>query len=80
MNAEIDENDEMRRILLSIAGARIPGGCDDCIAHVVVHYGIVDETGWDMTQAADLDDGVFRMAVYHDSTCPEFAAGIARSG
>lgn len=66
----VDEIEENRRILLSIAGAQIPGGCDDCNGYCVVHYGILNDTGDDMVQAPDLSSGVFRLAVYHDETCP----------
>jgi hypothetical protein len=73
----IDEVDEMRKILLAIAGARIPGGCDDCLAWAVVHYGILTAAGDDVTQAPDLESGVFRLAVYHDECCPFYAASTA---
>lgn len=68
-----DENAENRRILLSIAGARIPGGCHDCPAHTVVHYGLLNAAGDDVDQAPDLESGVFRLAVYHDASCPFYA-------
>jgi hypothetical protein len=73
----IDELDENRRILLALAGARIPGGCDDCPAWCVVHYGILNQAGDDVEQAPDLTSGVFRLAVYHDATCPFFVAATA---
>jgi hypothetical protein len=74
---EVGEVDENRRILLAIAGVRIPGGCDDCLAHAVVHYGILSAAGDDVTEAPDLESGVFRLCVYHDDSCPFYAASTA---
>jgi hypothetical protein len=73
---EVDEVAEQRRILLAIAGVRIPGGCDDCHAHVVVHYGVLNAAGDDVTAAPDLTSGVFRLACYHDASCPMYARGL----
>ena len=66
----INEVEENRRILAAIAGARIPGGCYDCDAYSVVHYGGHKPGGQDMDPAPDLLSGVFRLAVYHTETCP----------
>lgn len=45
--------------LTALVGIRLPGGCDDCNA-----YQEVDR----------MDNGIFRLAVHHDDTCPFWRA------
>lgn len=73
----MNEENENRRILAAIAGARITGGCEDCQAHCVVHYGVLTGDGRDVTPATSLTDGVFRLAVYHDRTCPSYTGATS---
>lgn len=82
----MSEAEENRRILAAIAGARIPGGCDDCQAHCVVHFGVLTGDGQDVAPASGLSDGElftavnsFRLAVYHDETCPSYT-GVTSPG
>lgn len=47
--------------LAGLLDHRIPGGCDDCDAY----------------QYMQLVDGIYRIAVYHDNSCP-FWQGVTR--
>ncbi len=50
-------------VLDQLTGHRIPGGCDDCDAYQT------------MTKR---DNGVFRVTVHHDDTCPWLNARTSR--
>lgn len=72
-----NEAEENRRILAAIAGGRLIGGCSDCQAYSVVHYGVLTEDGQDVTPASGLSGGVYRLCVYHDNECPHLHGATA---
>ena len=49
-------NRDLESLATSIAGLRIPGGCDDCDA-----YQTFQKVG-----------GVYLLTVHHDETCPTY--------
>lgn len=48
--------------MLSNLPSRLPGGCDDCNAY----------------QTVTLDDGIYRICIHHDDTCPFYRKRTAR--